>query len=448
MTISRRFLAIGAIGAALAIPLFIVYLLVWDRTATAEQAHAKVNAGWAREQALHGPWLVVPYIDRRLETVAGSNPTKQVLVDRDDALLIAPDDLKVAATLTPQVRKLSLFETVVYQTDLAVDASFAAPKLSHGDVDPALLDWSQAYVVLSVDDARGFGGAIPRFRIDGRLVEAEPGSRGITVGGGALSAPAGLTTAPAGTIRLSARLPLKGSQSFGVEGHARRLTVDLASTWPHPSFDGGLLSDSVLPDSRTISDKGFRAHWSTSYLAQNRPLVERASADRATGTRIAEVRLVEPVDLYSQVERSLKYGILFIALTFLTFFTYDVVGKRRVPMLAYALVGLGLVLFFLLLLALAEYIGFTPAYALAAAALIGLIAAYSKAVLGGTARAAVIGGVLSLLYGTLYVLLQLEDYALLAGSLILFAALAVLMYVTRHVGDGEDGSEDGEPAIA
>jgi inner membrane protein len=446
MTISRRFLAIGAIGAALALPLFIVYLLVWDRTATAAQAHAKVNAGWAREQAVHGPWLVVPYVEQKLETVA--TPAKQVVTLREDALLIAPDDLKVAASLKPQVRKLSLFETVVYQTDLAVDASFAAPKLGHGDVDPALLDWSRAYYVLSVDDPRGFGGAIPRFRIDGRLVEAEPGSRGIKLEGGALSAPAGLTAAPAGTIRLSARLPLKGSQSVGVEGHARRLTVDLASTWPHPSFDARADSASVLPDSRTIGPQGFRAHWSTSYLAQSRPLVERASADRTTGTRIAEVRLVEPVDLYSQVERSLKYGILFIALTFLTFFTYDVVGKRRVPMLAYALVGLGLVLFFLLLLALAEYIGFTPAYALAAAALIGLIAAYSKAVLGGPARAAVIGGVLSLLYGTLYVLLQLEDYALLAGSLILFAALAVLMYVTRHVGDGEDGGEDGEPIIA
>ncbi len=211
------------------------------------------------------------------------------------------------------------------------------------------------------------------------------------------------------------------------------------SKWPHPSFTGAL-----LPDSRSISDQGFSARWSTSHIAGNRPLVERASA--MTGPAegelpIAGVKLIKPVDLYGQVERSLKYGILFIALTFLTFFTYDVTGRRKVPMLAYALVGLGLVLFFLLLLALAEYIGFAPAYLLAATALIGLISAYSKAVLGGPARGAVIGGVLTLLYGVLFVLLRPEDYGLLLGSLVLFAALSVLMYVTRNVGEGEAGAE-------
>ncbi|ATE64482.1 hypothetical protein CMV14_08780 [Rhizorhabdus dicambivorans] len=462
MSISRRFLAIGVIAAALGIPLFVIYMLVWDRSATAAQARSEISAGWAGEQTLRGPWLVVPFTERRLTAVeaapaeaatgtvtgavagVGAGAVQQVLADHQDALVIAPDDLHVTARLAPELRRRSLFETVVYQADLAVEARFSTGAIAGGDVDPARLDWARAYYVLAIDDPRGFGGSIPHMRIDGRLVEAEPGSRDLKLPGGAISAPAGLSAPPAGPIRLSSRLPVKGSTGFGVDGHARRMTVDLASPWPHPSFTGGL-----LPDRRSISAKGFAARWSTSYLVANRPLAMRAStgAAREQGAPgLAEVRLIQPADLYAQVERSLKYGILFIALTFLTFFAYDVTGRRRVPMLAYALVGLGLVLFFLLLLALAEYISLTPAYVLAAAALIGLIGSYSKAVLGGTGRALVIGGVLTLLYGVLYVLLQLEDYALLLGSLILFAALGVLMYVTRHVGEGEaeaEAREDG-----
>ncbi|RYG29762.1 MAG: hypothetical protein EON93_16090 [Burkholderiales bacterium] len=246
-----------------------------------------------------------------------------------------------------------------------------------------------------------------------------------------------------GQLRLSTRLKLKGNSTFSVGGDSRRLTMTVSSTWPHPSFVGG-----VLPDARNVSVNGFDARWSTTYIARNQPLIQRAATASATwsdSVPAAGVALIEPVDVYKQVERAVKYGLLFIALTFLTFLTYDVTGKRKVPLLAYALVGLGLVLFYMLLLALAEYINFTPAYVVAAMALIGLIGSYAKAVLGGAGRAAVIGGVLTILYGVLYMLLRLEDYALLLGSLVLFAALAVLMYVTRNV--GEEAPDDEAEAF-
>lgn len=441
MTISRRFLMLSLLTAALAIPLFILHLLVWDRQSTASGVREQISAGWGGEQSLTGPYLVVPFTEPTLQTVVENGRARELVGERRDALVIAPDDLRIAGRLDPQVRQRSLFEVIVYQGRIDVDARFAASALARSDIDPGALDWRRAYLTMAVGDARGFGGSIPRFRIGGRLIEAEPGSRDLNLSG-AIHAPAGLTAAPTAPLRLSASLNLKGTTRFSVNGNARRMTIALASPWRHPSFIG------LSADAQSVAADGFRARWSTNYLALNKPLVERASnatGIAALGAAVGGVRLIEPVDLYGQVSRAVKYGVLFIALTFLTFFTYDVTGRRRVPILAYALVGLGLVLFFLLLLALAEYISLMPAYILAAAALIGLISAYAKAVLGNVARAGVIGLVLTILYGLLYVLLQLEDFALLVGSLALFCALAVLMYVTRHV--GESAGEEDAPAV-
>jgi inner membrane protein len=151
------------------------------------------------------------------------------------------------------------------------------------------------------------------------------------------------------------------------------------------------------------------------------------------GEQEARVTLVQPVDLYSQVNRAVKYGFLFIGFTFLTFLMFDVIGGVAVASVEYLLVGVGLILFFVLLLALAEVIGFTAAYLIASAAIIGQISAYSAAVLKSWRRAAYVGGLLAALYAVLYILLSLEAYSLLIGSLMLFVALGVVMYVTRRV---------------
>lgn len=150
-------------------------------------------------------------------------------------------------------------------------------------------------------------------------------------------------------------------------------------------------------------------------------------------SQAATIGLVEPVDLYSQVDRSVKYGFLFIGFTFLAFLMFDVVGGAKVAAAEYLLTGAGLVLFFVLLLAFAEVVGFAPAYLIAAAAITGLLTAYSAAVLKSWLRARVIGGLLVGLYATLYVLLNLEAYALLIGSLLLFVALAIVMWATRRI---------------
>jgi inner membrane protein len=214
------------------------------------------------------------------------------------------------------------------------------------------------------------------------------------------------------------------------------------SPWPHPSFQGGF-----LPVTRTVSPEGFAAVYRVGNLALGRSLVNTGDASsrpspseqRAmfaggpVGDYEARIDLVQPVDLYDRVSRSAKYGFLFIGFTFLAFLLFDVIGGVRVSPAEYLLVGAGLVLFFVLLLALAEVLGFMPAYLVASLAIIGLNTAYAAAVLKSWARAAYIGALLAGLYVVLYILLSLEAFSLLIGSLLLFVALAAVMYLTRNL---------------
>src|SRR3546814_191117 len=223
----------------------------------------------------------------------------------------------------------------------------------------------------------------------------------------------------------------------------------VTSPWPHPSFQGGF-----LPVERSVSEQGFTATYRVGNLALGQSLVSTGAPEgnaRApqrvmdpsvvaspAGGYEARIDLVQPVDLYSRVNRATKYGFLFIGFTFLAFLLFDVIGGVHVSAVEYLLVGAGLVLFFVLLLAFAEVIGFTPAYVVASTAIIGLNTAYSAAVLKSWRRALFIGALLIALYVVLYILLSLEAFSLLIGSLLLFAALAVVMYLTRNLNWGGD----------
>ena len=434
VTISNKLFRIALITGALLIPLVIVNLLVLDRSSTASVVRKEVTSGWSGPQILTGPFLVVPFVRSTSSAIkADESPTEQ-----GNALVIAPDSLKIGAGLRPQVRRRSLFEVILYTADVEIDAQFSKAMFAGVAENQAILDWPRAYVALKVSDSRGLGGAAPFIKIDGQLTEARPGSQDFPEVRGVVSASAGQTGMPTGPLHLSARFPLKGSSTLSIGGHARRAAVAMRSAWSHPSFIG-----SFLPDTHQASAQGFTANWSTTDLALNRPLIELASRSKALddGQSLAGVALVEPVDLYAQISRAVKYGILFIALTYIVFIVFDATGGRPVPMLAYALVGLGLVLFYILLLALAEYIPLLLAYLIAASALICLIASYSKAVLRSSYRAAVIAVVLTILYGALYVLLQLEAFALLLGSATLLIGLASLMYVTRNIGSNGEVAE-------
>ena len=445
----KLFLAV-VVGLALTIPLFSVWLLVYDRQSQSEQATRSITAGWGGPQAMTGPVLVIPYRNVATETVVegGQSVTRSRDVVRE--LTLAPEAVELATDVRPELRQRSIYQAVVYDAKVGGRARFAfPPDLARTGVDPARMDLSRAELRFGLSDPRGLG-ANPRVATGGRPLRLQPGggSRG---GRGffAWTDASGLVAQP---MVVDFAYDFRGNAALSLAPQAGDTRWRVRSSWPHPSFAGDF-----LPGSRAISERGFDATYRVGNLALGRSLV--STGDAGSGGMIervpppsrepmpattdttsaggpvqtAQISLIQPVDLYSQVNRAAKYGFLFIGFTFLALLMFDVIGGVRISAVEYLLMGAALILFFVLLLAFAEVIGFTPAYILASAAVAGLNTAYSAAVLGSWRRAAFIGALLVGLYAVLYILLSLEAYSLLIGSLLLFAALAGVMFATRRI---------------
>jgi inner membrane protein len=430
-----------AIAFVLTIPLFSIYLLSYDRQSQSREAAASITSGWGGSQAMNGPLLVIPYRATATETVVenGKSVTRSNQVMRE--LTLAPETVELTTALSPQVRKRSIYEAVVYDARVAGKARFAfPPDLARSGVELAQMDLSRAEVRFGLSDPRGLG-ANPRVSAGGTALRLQPG--GGSGGGRGFFAWIDASSLISAPLPVDFAFDLRGNGSIALAPQAGDTRWTVRSSWPSPSFGGDF-----LPALRQVSDKGFTASYSIGNLALGRSLVSTTDAGAAPTsppesdrsyvekTRIAQsadISLIQPVDLYSQVNRAVKYGFLFIGFTFLALLMFDVIGGVRVSAVEYLLMGAALVLFFVLLLAFAEVIGFTPAYILAAAAIAGLNTAYSAAVLGSWRRSAFIGALLAGLYAVLYILLSLEAYSLLIGSLLLFAALAGVMYATRRI---------------
>ena len=444
----KLFLAI-VVGLALTIPLFSVWLLVYDRQTQSQQATAAITEGWGGPQAMAGPVLVIPYRATATETAVenGQSVTRSRDVVRE--LTLAPEGVELSTDVRPEVRKKSIYEAVVYAAHVAGKARFAfPPDLSRTGVDLAQMDMSRAELRFGLSDPRGLG-TNPQVSADGRPLRLQPG--GGSNGGRGFFAWIDASTLNARSLAVDFAFDFRGNEGLSLAPQAGDSVWRVHSSWPSPSFGG-----EFLPGARHVSDKGFDATYRIGNLALGRSLV--STGDTGDGNLIeqlpppsrtisangpqpaaagsiqtAQISLIQPVDPYSQVNRATKYGFLFIGFTFLALLMFDVIGGVRVSAVEYLLMGAALVLFFVLLLAFAEVIGFTPAYILASAAIAGLNTACSAAVLRSWWRAAFIGGMLVGLYAVLYVLLSLEAYSLLIGSLLLFAALAGVMYATRRI---------------
>jgi inner membrane protein len=406
---------------------------------------------------MSGPVLVIPYRASATETVveSGQSVTRTTEVTRE--LTLAPETAELSTDVRPEVRKRSIYQAVVYGAHVAGKARFAfPPDLARTGVEPAQMDLSRAELRFGLSDPRGLG-ANPRVMADGMPLRLQPG--GGSSGGRGFFAWIDASKLAAAPLAVDFAFDFRGNAALSLAPQAGDTRWTVRSSWPSPSFGGDF-----LPDNRQVSNKGFAATYRIGNLALGRSLVSTGdrgaspaapppgstTADpgsRATGgdsAQTAEINLIQPVDLYSQVNRATKYGFLFIGFTFLALLMFDVIGGVRVSAVEYLLMGAALVLFFVLLLAFAEVIGFTLAYILASAAIAGLNTAYSAAVLASWRRAGFIGALLVGLYAVLYILLSLEAFSLLIGSLLLFAALAGVMYATRRIDWGAKRSEAAE----
>lgn len=446
------------VGAILSVPLFATWFLVYDRQEQSRTAQSSIAEGWGGPQVMAGPLLVIPYRSTVSETVTENG--RPVLRSREvwQELTLSPEAVDLSTAVAPERRKRSIYEVVVYEARTSGRARFAIPSdLSRFEVALSDMALDRAELRFGLSDPRGLFGQPPRVSVGGRALRLQPGGGTGQTGGAGFFAWIDATALASAPVMAEFAFDYRGNGSLALAPQAGDTRWRVTSPWPHPSFRG-----EFLPAERRVGADGFTALYRVGNLALGQSLVNTGAADGPSPDRApppppmmdrggvmpglhAQIDLVQPVDLYAQVSRASKYGFLFIGFTFLAFLLFDVIGGVRVSAVEYLLVGAGLILFFALLLAFAEVIGFTPAYVLASAAIIGLNTAYSSAVLGSWRRAAMIGALLTGLYVVLYILLSLEAFSLLIGSLMLFAALAAVMYLTRNLNWGGRGEAEESP---
>lgn len=414
-------LVVAGLGLAFLVPLALIVGVVAERAGTQAGVVREVAGSTARAQDLVGPLLVVRY--REVVTAPGAKaPT---VLDRVE--ILTPDTLDIDTRVNVEERRRGIYRVPVYRAANRIAATFEVPERYGIAADRSLAGEPEVELVFGVADRRGLRAA-PELRVDGETLETRPGRALAWLGDGiAAQLPGGAK----GAVAVELDLDVMGTERLTFVPVGATTTAAMTSDWPHPGFVGGF-----LPDAHQVRRDGFQATWRLSRFATGvEDAIARAGQGDAPGLARNDVgvRFVQPVNVYQQSERAVKYGILFVLLTFASFFLYEVLRRMAIHPIQYTLCGGGLALFFLLLVSLSEHLPFGAAYLIASGACAGLLAFYVGHVLRRAAHGLAFGAQIAGLYGVLYVLLRLEDYALLVGSLILFAALATIMFVTRRV---------------
>lgn len=420
--------AIAALGVLLLIPMAMIAGQVSDRSHFRGTAKAGVAESWTGAQKLVGPLVAVEYTRVWSEKVWDRERQREVIQEHAERerLYLLPKRLKLSAEVATDVLHRGIFPVPVYTGAMAVSGEVDLAPLEALRQRADVREVGAPVLALHVHDPRGIA-AVPELTWGEARLSFEPGSGlpGLDAG---IHAP---LPADAGGAAFGFALKLRGMERLEFVPVGESTEVALASPWPHPSFFGR-----YLPQERRIGAEGFTARWEATRFATG---IERQLSACAAGhcdslaSNTFGVSLMDPVDVYLQTERSVKYGVLFVGLTFVAFFLFEVLTGRRVHPLQYLLVGLALSLFYLLLLSLAEHVAFGWAYLAATVACVGLIGYYLRYVLGSRAGAAGFAAALAGVYGALYVIIRSEDHALLMGSGLLFLVLAGVMVLTRRL---------------
>jgi inner membrane protein len=433
--ISLKALLIAVLALLMLWPLWRVESLVMERQSVQQQAYDVIAAGFGGPQIVGAPILVVETEERSVSIDPTTNVRTQVL-KRGPALHLLPDDVQIVADVAAEERSKGIPSFPVYVTKVVMTGQFKAEAIgkllsARDDLTPQP---GSALVQLPLSGAK-YLRTLTDFEIGGQALHATSGE---LAGFPALSAPIeGL--ARASTLPFRVEFQLAGSNSLHFLPLGSQTAVTARVAWPHPDFDGAF-----LPVSHVLGPQGYSARWSIMELNRSLPQISRgANPDHAALLATAfGVRLFQPADLYAQNYRAVRYGILFVAITFACFFAWEHRSRAvRLHPMQYLLVGLALAMFYLLLLAFSEHLGFVLAYWLAAFALVVLVTFYLAGATSSRPAALGIGAALALSYSALYVILLSDDYAMLLGSLLLLIILGVVMMVTRKLDWSTVGGE-------
>jgi inner membrane protein len=420
-SVTGKALIIGAVVLLLMVPLSLLKGLVSERAERREQAYQRVAEGWGGSTVLGGPMLVIP----TERTISDKDGTRVLRCD----MYLLPSRLDADVTLRlDEPRYVGIYAVPVYLSDVRLTGAFDFAGLEPLLGKPGVTYlWSQARLRLPLSQVRSLR-EVQRASFAGQERKLGPAAPGLYRG---IDAPIDLSQVnreePA---MFDFGMVVAGSREFSMLPLGSTTSVQVRSAWPHPSFQGAF-----LPVERSVAAQGFDARWQV--LELNRAYRQAwldGEVDEATLVDSAlGVGLYQAVDAYQRGERAIKYALLFIALTFLTFFAWEHTARIQLHPLQYLLVGLALSTFYLLLIAISEHLVFALAYVTAAVALVLLTGIYIAGALHSSVRGIAVAVAMSGVYALLYVLVLSEDYALLLGAIILFTALAVVMLTTRKV---------------
>jgi len=416
---SVKMIIVSVLAILLLIPSFLIQDIIRERIALSEKVKNELYAQWGGKQVVSGPVLNVPY------SVTEPGETNQVKNERHGVAHFLPETLKADAVLYPETRKRGIYKVVVYEAKLKLAGSFAQPDISRLDIQNARYNWDAAYFTIGVSDMRGIKN-LPELVVDNRKCEVEPGvadadlfTSGITVKAISID-----LNRP---MNFEIELVLNGSEDLSVEALGKTSEVSMRSAWAQPSFTG-----SFLPANREVTAKGFTADWLVTHLNRNFP---QQWIDGKYNTHEAKlgVELLIPIDHYQKSMRSVKYAILFIALNFIIFIFIEIKSKARIHPFQYSLVAFAQLVFYVLLTSIGEQIGFNLAYLVSAIAVTVLISWYAHTILRNVRMVAWVTLLQTGLYLFLFTILQLQDYALLAGSIGLFVILVIIMRASQKI---------------
>lgn len=411
---------VGFLILAMLIPTLFILALVEERAKRKEEVIKEAASKWASAQKVTGPLLIIPYNEMPQSPFGEAKPIRKLAY-------FLPEQLLINGKIDPVEKERTIYKAIVYRSNVSIKGNFAALSGELPGINTSDLLLNEARLCIGVSDFRG---------IEDQLVLGWNGTNVIFNAGipenevlkEGLSTPVSITPESLNNpVNFEIKLGLKGSEKISFTPVGKSTNVNIASAWPHPSFDGNF-----SPSNSNTTDAGFTADWKIQHLNRSYPQSWKDSKYDIKDSTL-DIKLLQPIDSYAQTERSVKYAVLFIALTFGLYFFVEIKQKKKVHPIQYVLVGLALCIFYTLLLSISEYLHFNDAYIIASSATITLITLYTKSLFAEWKVALLFGSLLTLLYGFIFVLIQLQDKALLFGSIGLFVVLAIIMYYSRKI---------------
>ena len=408
----------------LLIPTSMIESLIFEREATQNNAIAEVSSKWAEQQTISGPFISIPY-HRYIKEFSKKDSTEKV-VQIKEYLHIMPSQLSISGIINPEKRNRGIYEIVVYNSKLNISGTFGPLDLEASDLLAKNVLLDKAEFVVGIKDLRGIEEQI-NLDWNAEKISFNPGVSSNDVVSSGINALLTLNPEDSLEYKFNLSLDLKGSQLLYFTPVGKVTDINLSSPWPNPSFNGAF-----LPDNREVTDAGFKANWNVLHLNRNYPQTWRNAKNSIQESSFG-IDLLLPVDNYQKSYRSIRYAILFIGLTFLVFFFIEILNKVFIHPIQYILVGVALTVFYTLLLSISEHLKFNLAFIVSAIATLLLIAGYIQAILKSKYLTLLIIGILTILYTFIFVIIQLQDYALLIGSIGIFIILGLVMYFSRKI---------------